>query len=91
MTFSDSIPKSSSQAIGLHWLIEKLGLDVVSPAVRSEVVRGARKTRIANGEVLEQYPLSYAPRDARFPAGSAHSPKSRHTIREKATVATGPG
>jgi hypothetical protein len=49
MTFSDSIPKSSTQAIGLHWLIEELGLDVVVPAVRSEVVRGARKTRIANG------------------------------------------
>jgi Fic family protein len=63
MTFSDSVPKSSTQAIGLHWLIEELGLDVVPPAVRSEVVRGARKTRIANGEVLEQYPLSYAPRD----------------------------
>ena len=63
MTFSDSIPKSSTLAIGIHWLIEELGLDVVPPAVRSEVVRGARKTRIANGEVLEQYPLSYAPRD----------------------------
>src|ERR1700677_3364409 len=63
MTFSDSIPKSSAQAIGLHWLIEELGLDVILPAVRSEVVRGARKTRITNGSVLEQYPLSYAPKD----------------------------
>lgn len=63
MTFSDSTQKSSAQAIGLHWLIEELGLDVVSPAVRSEVVRGARKTRIADGSVLEQYPLSYAPKD----------------------------
>jgi Fic family protein len=63
MIFSDSTPKSAAQAIGLHWLIEELGLDVVPPAVRSEVVRGARKTRIANGAVLEQYPLSYAPKD----------------------------
>ena len=63
MTFSDSIPKSSTQAIGLHRLIEELGLDVVVPAVRSEAVRGARKTRIANGAILEQYPLSYAPKD----------------------------
>jgi hypothetical protein len=63
MTFSDSTPKSSPQAIGLHWLIEELGLDVVPPAVRSEAVRGARKTRIANGAVLEQYPLSYAPKN----------------------------
>src|ERR1700721_2670778 len=63
MAFSGSTPKSTAQAIGLHWLIEELGLDVVSPVVRSEVVRGARKTRIADGSVLEQYPLSYAPKD----------------------------
>src|SRR6202171_2869140 len=63
MMFSDSIPKSSAQPIGLHWLIEELGLDVVVPAVRSETVRGARKTRIANGAILERYPLSYAPKD----------------------------
>src|SRR5580693_6099028 len=63
MTFSDSTPKSSAQAIGLHRLIEELGLDVVRPAVRSETVRGARKTRIADGSVLEQYPLAYAPKD----------------------------
>jgi len=63
MTFSDSTLKSPTQPIGLHWLIEELGLDVVPPAIRSEVIRGARKTRIANGSVLEQYPLSYAPKD----------------------------
>lgn len=63
MTFSDFSPNSTAQPIGLHWLIEELGLDVVPPAVRSEVVRGARKTRIADGLVLEQYPLSYAPKD----------------------------
>jgi|GEM_PF-87803 len=63
MNFSDSIPKPLPQPIGLHWLIEELGLDVVLPAVRSEAVRGARKTRITDGSALEQYPLSYAPKD----------------------------
>lgn len=52
-----------AQPIGLHRLIEEFGLDVVLPSVRSEAVRGARKTRIADGSVLEQYPLSYAPKD----------------------------
>jgi hypothetical protein len=60
MNFSDSASKS---AIGLHRLIEELGLVVVLPAVRSEAVRGARKTRIADGLVLEQYPQAYAPKD----------------------------
>jgi len=63
MPFSDSTPISTAQPIGLHWLIEEIGLDVIAPSVRSEVVRGARKTRIADGSVLEQYPLSYAPKD----------------------------
>ncbi|MDQ2832379.1 MAG: Fic family protein [Acidobacteriota bacterium] len=63
MTFSNSTLKSAAQAIGLHRLIKDFGLDVVLPSVRSEVVRGARKTRIADGSVLEQYPLSYAPKD----------------------------
>lgn len=38
-------------------------LPVNRPAVRSEIVRGARRTRIADGIVLEQYPPSYAPSD----------------------------
>lgn len=63
MTLSDSTPKLAAQAIGIHRLIEEFGLDVVLPSVRSEAVRGARKTRIADGSVLEQYPLSYAPKD----------------------------
>ena len=63
MTFSDSKSKSESQAIGLCWLIEGLGLAVVPPAVRSEAIRGARKTRISDGMVLEQYPLAYGPTD----------------------------
>src|ERR1035437_2350316 len=63
MSFSDSRPKSDANAIGLHWLIEELGLAVVPPAVRSEAVRGARKTRIADETVLAQYPLAYGPTD----------------------------
>ncbi len=58
MNFSDF---ASKPAIGLHRLIEELGLAVVLPAVRSEAIRGARKTRITDGLVLEQYPLAYAP------------------------------
>lgn len=60
MDFNDF---ASKPAIGLHRLIEELGLAVILPAVRSEAVRGARKTRIADGRVLEQYPLAYAPKD----------------------------
>ncbi|MGB7548851.1 MAG: Fic family protein [Terracidiphilus sp.] len=63
MDFSDSRPKSDAKAIGLHRLIEELGLAVVHPAVRSEAIRGARKTRITDGTVLEQYPLAYGPAD----------------------------
>jgi hypothetical protein len=63
MDFNDSTPKPGAKAIGLHWLIEELGLAVVRPAVRSEAIRGARKTRITDGTVLEQYPLAYGPTD----------------------------
>jgi Fic family protein len=63
MAFSDSTSTRAKSAIGLHWLIEEFGLEVILPAVRSEAVRGARKTRITDGAVLEQYPLGYAPND----------------------------
>jgi hypothetical protein len=63
MNFTDFTPKTGAQAIGLHKLIDEFSLPVNRPAVRSEVVRGARKTRIADGHVLEQYPPSYAPTD----------------------------
>jgi hypothetical protein len=63
MNSSDSKPKPETRPIGLHWLIEELGLPVTPPAVRSEAIRGARKTRIADGTVLEQYPLAYGPTD----------------------------
>ena len=63
MNFSESTQKPPALAIGLHWLIEELRLETVPPAVRSEAVRGARKTRIVDGAILEQYPLAYAPKD----------------------------
>lgn len=50
--------------IGLTRLVEDLDLKVPAPVVRSEAVRGARRTRISGDSILEQYPLSYAPTDA---------------------------
>ncbi|MGI8785645.1 MAG: Fic family protein [Acidobacteriota bacterium] len=47
--------------IGLVRLVQDLGLSVPLPAVRSEIVAGARQTRIADGVVYERYPRSYAP------------------------------
>src|ERR1700730_15945543 len=49
--------------VGLSRLIEDLGLRVPAPTVRSEAVRGARRTKISGDSILEQYPLSYAPTD----------------------------
>ena len=63
MDFIDFKQKPSGEAIGLHKLIDAFSLPVTYPAVRSEVVRGARKTRITDGTVLEQYPPTYAPTD----------------------------
>jgi hypothetical protein len=63
MNFTDFTPKTNAEAIGLHKLIDDFSLPINRPAVRSEIVRGARRTRIADGIVLEQYPPSYAPTD----------------------------
>jgi len=49
--------------IGLSRLVEDLRLRVPLPAVRSEAVQGARRTKISGASILEQYPLSYAPTD----------------------------
>jgi Fic family protein len=46
---------------GLAWLIQHFGLKLPEPAVRSEIVAGARRTVILNGRVLEQYPKPYGP------------------------------
>src|ERR1700688_1060960 len=63
MEFTEFKQKASGEAIGLHKLIDTFSLPVSYPAVRSEVVRGARRTRITDGAVLEQYPPTYAPTD----------------------------
>src|ERR1700722_2841204 len=63
MNFTDFTPKTNGEAIGLHKLIDAFSLPVNRPAVRSEEVRRARKTRFADGTVLEQYPPTYAPTD----------------------------
>ena len=52
---------SSEIVVGLHALIQELDLKIPFPAVKS-VITGARKTRISDSEVLEQYPKSYQPR-----------------------------
>jgi len=49
--------------IGLVRLVEELGLRVPTPTVRSEAVRGARRTKVSEDVVLEQYPMTYAPTD----------------------------
>jgi Fic family protein len=52
-----------AQPIGLAKLIDELRLRVPAPAVRSEAVRGARRTKISDDSILEQYPMTYAPND----------------------------
>jgi Fic family protein len=65
MFLSDFGRKMNKEAgvIGLSRLVEELRLKVPAPAVRSEAVRGGRRTRISGDSILEQYPLSYAPTD----------------------------
>src|SRR6266700_3066547 len=50
-------------ALGLLRLIEEFVLSIPLPAVRSEAVAGARRTRSGEGIVFEQYPRIYAPQD----------------------------
>src|SRR4051812_7364048 len=53
---SISFPRS----IGMAGVIEELKLRTPLPAVRSSVVAGARRTRIENEAIFEQYPKTYA-------------------------------
>jgi hypothetical protein len=53
--------KEAPIAVGLHGLVEQIGLKVPLPVVRSEVVPGARKTTLSDNRILEQYPKSYLP------------------------------
>src|SRR5437667_12495824 len=52
-----------SGPIGLVRLIRELTLTVPLPAVRSEAVAGARRTRIVDGVTFEQYPSVYSPKN----------------------------
>ncbi len=47
--------------VGLHAIIDLLGLEVPRPAVRSLLVGGPRKTRVTEAGVLESYPRAYDP------------------------------
>src|SRR5438045_1444155 len=49
------------ESIGLVRLIQELNLPVPLPTVRSEAVSGARRTKIAETTIIEEYPRSYAP------------------------------
>jgi len=55
------VNKEGPIAVGLHGLVEQLGLKIPLPVVRSEVVAGARKTTVTDNKILEQYPKSYLP------------------------------
>src|ERR1700676_1621825 len=50
----------ATKAVGLHGLIDALGLKTPTPAVRSEVNTGARRTLGTAERVLGQSPLRYA-------------------------------
>jgi hypothetical protein len=62
MSDKESQPIQPLGPTGLLRLINELGLAVPLPAMRSEVIAGARRTRIADGVVFEQYPVLYAPK-----------------------------
>jgi hypothetical protein len=57
-------------SIGLHRLIGDYDLQVPLPETRSEIVPGARRTIVSDGNVLERYPKNYMPKaplgDLRF-------------------------
>ncbi len=55
-------PSERLGPVGLMRVVNELGLAVPPPATRSEVLAGARRTRIADGIIFEQYPPIYAPK-----------------------------
>jgi Fic family protein len=59
---ADKESSRTRESIGLLRLIQDFNLPVPLPAVRSEAVFGARRTRIAATTVIEEYPRTYAPR-----------------------------
>jgi hypothetical protein len=58
----DNFTRPLPMTVGLFRLIEDLQLQIPQPATRSEIVAGARKTIVADGKILEQYPKNYAPK-----------------------------
>ena len=52
--------KTLPRPIGLIGVIEELKLNTPVSAVRSSVVAGARRTRIENEAIFENYPKTYA-------------------------------
>src|SRR3990170_3078252 len=60
-------PAERSGPVGLMRLIHELALAVPLPATRSEVIAGARRTRIAEGITFEHYPPIYAPKKRQDP------------------------
>jgi len=60
---TDHNHKHTAIPIGLWAIIDQLGLKVPYPNVHSELVAGARKTRITSTQTLEQYPKVYQPAD----------------------------
>lgn len=61
MAAKKSADKRSVGLAGLTRLIDDLQLPIPTPAVRSEIIAGARRTRVTDGIVYEHYPRSYAP------------------------------
>jgi hypothetical protein len=49
----------AAKAVGLHGLIDVLGLKTPPPVVRSEVNAGPRRTIVTPERVLQQYPMRY--------------------------------
>ena len=50
--------------LGLHALIERLGLEVPRPKVRSLLVKRGRRTWVSETGVIEHYPGAYEPEDS---------------------------
>ena len=62
------MPNDANQQVllGLHALIDDLGLEIPRPRVRSCLVRGNRRTWVSAAGVVEHYPRGYAPEAGRI-------------------------
>src|SRR5579871_3452147 len=64
--FSMNHSERKTMLIGLAALVQKFHLQVPEPAVRSEIVQGARRSRVEGPRIYEQYPPRYAREDTAF-------------------------